>query len=100
MSGVHQFNDVIDNMSEVETKLDYAHTLICELLNDYDVPDSAEIRARIAWELPRVQSFLNIIFEFCFAARKQTKEIQSELSQICDQIKIKHSEELKCKEFA
>lgn len=87
MSRVHQINGVIDSIGEVECKLDYAQTLVYDLIEDYGCTDLKEMRTKISWELPRVQAFLNIIFDYCYAAKAKSAEIMLELDKICDEIK-------------
>lgn len=88
MSRVHQINNTIDSIGEVETNLDYAQTLVWELIEDYGYTDLEKMRTKISWELPRVQTFLNIILDYCYAAKVKSAEIMQELNKVCDEIKV------------
>lgn len=87
MGRIHDINDAIDGISEVETKLNYLVMLVNDLLDDYDCRDLEEMRMKIFYELPRVQIFLNIISDYSYAAKMKSAKIVSALEKICDEIK-------------
>ena len=87
MSRVHELNDSIDNVAEVEIKITYADTLICELIQDYDGIDIEKMREKVSCELPRIMTFLNIIFDYVSDSKYKINEIEKELRRICDEVK-------------
>jgi len=87
MSRIHELNDAIDNVGEVGTKIGYADTLMSDLIQDYDGIDIEEMRKKVSWELPRIMTFLNIIFDYVSDSKHKINEIEKELSRICDEVK-------------
>lgn len=91
MQILRQINDTIDNIGDIENKLNYTGVLVGNLLDDYDGIDLEEMRKKISWELPRVQAFLNIIFDYCHAAKEKSNETLVELDKLADEIKKRNA---------
>ena len=87
MSRIHELNNAIDNVGEVGMKIGYADTLIRDLIEEYDGRDLEKMRTKASWELPKIMTFLNIIFDYVSDSKLKINEIEKELSRICDEVK-------------
>ena len=81
--------ELSDELLEVKDKLDKAHLVLTEILNDYfeeyNCKDEEDCSA-IVWEFPRNKKFANIAFDYVYEAKN-----------IIDKLEEKAGEALKSK---
>jgi hypothetical protein len=80
MNEQFKINRVIDDLGDIELKLERAKAVAAYLLQDYDILEE-ETPQKLSIESKRVMNFINITFDYIYDSLKLAKELEDKLKE-------------------